>query len=98
MTETKIIVISFESLEDELAERLVNFIEDFDFFSFQDNLEIGESKEDVIGKVKEQLHDPDERTGIVEYLKDALIEDPDYESEINELLSMISEYEELEKD
>ncbi len=65
-----------------LAERLVDFMKEFDPYGYMDNLETGESEEDVISTVEHRLNEPEYVSGILSYLNDSLEdiddrEDPD---------------------
>ena len=53
-----------------LAERLVAFSKDFDFYSYSDNLEIGETEEDTIKSTEELLSSPGAVNDILNELKD----------------------------
>ncbi len=65
--------------ESDLAERLVDFMKDYDHYNYQDNLEIGQTDVDVIETVRENLNDSEYVSGIIEYLNNS-IEDTDRES------------------
>ena len=48
-----------EDKENDLAGRLADFIEDVDPYGYQDALEIGETKEDAIRKIRDDLGNPE---------------------------------------
>lgn len=58
-----------------LASRLVSFYKDFDFYDFTDKMEIGQSEEDVITDMEQQLDSPKSTTGILERLREIYQED-----------------------
>ena len=72
-----------ESIKDpfhDLAERLLHFYQEFDPYDYRDNLELGETDEDALVKLEQQLHDIDQRQGIIETLQSYLDEtDPEEE-------------------
>lgn len=53
-----------------LAERLVAFAKDTDFYDYADNLEIGETDEDAIRIMSEHLNDKTFCEGVISYLSD----------------------------
>ncbi|MBO5494529.1 MAG: DEAD/DEAH box helicase family protein [Eubacterium sp.] len=53
-----------------LAERLVAFAKDTDFYDYADNLEIGETDEDAVAKMAEHIKDKSNCEGIISYLSD----------------------------
>ena len=84
-----------------LAERLVAFAKDTDFYDYADNLEIGETDEDAIRIMSEQLNDKTFCEGVISYLSDYAAErsidaheaqqtfdTPDY-SRVEEIQSLI---------
>ncbi len=52
-----------------LAERLVDFYRDFDFYGFRDTLEIGESEEDAASKLAADLQNPKSIDSVIAQLK-----------------------------
>lgn len=84
-----------------LAERLVAFAKDTDFYDYADNLEIGETDEDAVAKMAEHIKDKSNCEGIISYLSDYAAErsidaheaqqtfdTPDY-SRVEEIQSLI---------
>ncbi len=84
-----------------LAERLVAFAKDNDFYDFADNLEIGETDEDAVSKMAKHIKDKSNCEGIISYLSDYAAEKsidaheaqqtfdtPDY-SRVEEIQSLI---------
>lgn len=59
-----------DKLDKTLAERLVAFSKDFDFYSYSDNLEIGETEEVTIKSTEELLSSPGAVNDILNELKD----------------------------
>lgn len=53
-----------------LAERLVAFAKNTDFYDYADNLEIGETDEDAVAKMAEHIKDKSNCEGIISYLSD----------------------------
>lgn len=50
------------------ANKIVSFMKDFDFYDFQDNMEVGESDEDMTEQVMELLTSEEGISSILEYL------------------------------
>ena len=64
----------------DLAEQLLHFYQEFDPYDYRDNLELGETDEDAMAKLEQQLHDTDQRQGIIDTLQSYLDEtDPEEE-------------------
>ena len=77
-----------EPVQKSLAERLVDFIRDYDFYGYQDSLEIGETDEDAALKVEADLSSETAVNGMItaltEFLEEA--EDPGEAKQITQLL------------
>lgn len=65
-------VIPFENEEKQetLSQRLVNFIKDYDFYDYQDNLEIGETDEDMEAKIEKDLQNREFCETLISFLTD----------------------------
>ena len=79
----------------DLAARLVDFAKDYDFYEYQDNLEVGESDEDVIRKTQEKLSDSETLQGIIDYLENIYPEDlnDDQKVQVEEFLTELKKIE-----
>ena len=53
----------------DLATRLTLFMKDYDYFGYQDNVEVNETDEEVIENTRDLLQSPDEVSNILDYLK-----------------------------
>ncbi|MDD2301389.1 MAG: hypothetical protein PHG30_02390, partial [Eubacteriales bacterium] len=62
---------------DTLAGRLCDFYKDLDFYDYRDSQEIGETDEDVIARLEQQISDPATRSLIVNELRGILAEESD---------------------
>ena len=81
-------VVNTEEVDIErLAERLRSFYETFDLYGYRDNMEAGESDEDVQKKIYEQLLNPEQAEGFY----DSLI------GIVEEMASDDEQYEELQR-
>ncbi len=58
-----------EEQEDSLAKRLNDFIKGYDLQGYEANLENGETEEDVIRDIDNQIHNPSELRGFIEYIQ-----------------------------
>ncbi len=58
-----------EEQEDSLAKRLNDFIKEYDLQGYEANLENGETEEDVIRDIDNQIHNPSELRGFIEYIQ-----------------------------
>lgn len=58
-----------EKQEDSLAKRLNDFIKEYDLQGYEANLENGETEEDVIRDIDNQIHNPSELRGFIEYIQ-----------------------------
>ncbi|MDD4386544.1 MAG: SNF2-related protein [Clostridia bacterium] len=76
-----------------LAERLNDFLKEFDYYEYLDNVEIQESELDTIEKLEEQLENPEQLKGIIKYLRDIYSETENEDKEI--VFNLILELEEL---
>ena len=74
------------NVEKTLAERLVDFYKDFDFYGFRDTLEIGESEEDAASKLAADLQSPKSIDSIIAQLKNIVEEAETDDKEIAEQL------------
>ena len=66
-----------ENLKDEktsLSSRLVQFAKDYDFYDYQDNLEIGETDEDTEAKMQENLQEKSFCESLISFLTDRIAE------------------------
>lgn len=61
--------IFIEEQEDSLAKRLNDFIKEYDLQGYEANLENGETEEDVIRDIDNQIHNPSELRGFIEYIQ-----------------------------
>ena len=79
----------------DLAARLVDFAKDYDFYEYQDNLEVDESDEDVIRKTQEKLSDSETLQGIIDYLENLYPEDlnDDQKVQVEEFLTELKKIE-----
>ncbi len=69
-----------------LAERLVDFYRDFDFYGFRDTLEIGESEEDAASKLAADLQNPKSIDSVIAQLKSIVEESETDDKNIAEQL------------
>lgn len=58
-----------------MAVRLVEHLKNTDFYDYQDNLEIGETDEDAIAKISEQIKDKFFCDGVVAYMTDHIADE-----------------------
>ena len=65
----------------DLAERLLHFYQEYDPYDYRDNMELGETDEDALANLEQQLHDPDQCRGILDTLQ-SYLDDTDPEEEI----------------
>ena len=82
-----------EKVERSLAERLVDFYKDYDFYDYMDKLEIGDTDEDAIKSMEQSLSDPQKTSALLEVLNLMTTEgelDEDQEAEIKELIDDVS--------
>ena len=65
-------VIPFENEEQQetLSQRLVGFIKDYDFYDYKDNLEIGETDEDMEAKIEKDLQNREFCETLISFLTD----------------------------
>ena len=52
----------------DLATRLTLFMKDYDYFGYQDNVEVNETDEEVIENTRDLLQSPDDVSSILDYL------------------------------
>lgn len=78
-----------ETKEKPLAEELVDFLKDYDYYEYADTLEVGETDEDAIARMEKDLTSIESIEGIKEYLKSAEDESPEQSEKIKELLSRL---------
>lgn len=76
-----------------LAERLVKFKKDYDYYGYADTLEVGETDEDAIAKMEKQLFDYPKVYGIIVELKNFYEkeDDPNLQEEIQSLLAELQD-------
>lgn len=74
-----------------LAEKLVNFYENFDFYGFKDTLEIGETKEDAAKKIAADLQDSKLIDLIIEELEGIISEGITDENDVKVAKEIIEE-------
>ncbi|OUP77052.1 hypothetical protein B5F08_09405 [Anaeromassilibacillus sp. An172] len=60
--------------EKTLAQRLVDLYKDYDFYDYQDNLELGETDEDAVSKMAEHIKDKQSCEDIISYMTDYIAE------------------------
>ena len=65
----------------DLAAGLLRFYQEYDPYDYRDNMELGETDEDALASLEQQLHDPDLRRGILDTLQ-SFLDDTDPEEEI----------------
>ena len=87
-------ILKTSSEKESLASRLVGYMKEFDPFGYADTLEIGETDEDAIKNIDEQLTDNTRRKFFAEDLR-LFLDDMDPESEKTTELELLIE--ELEK-
>ena len=83
-----------KSREEILAEKLNSFSRNYDTYGYRDNMENGQTQEEVIAQIKEQLLSPQNVTGIYDFLITANAEmetDDELYGELQELLQEIVE-------
>ena len=74
-----------------LAEKLVDFYENFDFYGFRDTLEIGETKEDAAKKISFDLQNSSTIDSIIEELENIISEGIADEHDIKVANQLIAE-------
>ena len=60
--------------EKSLAQRLVALYKDYDFYDYQNNLELGETDEDAVSKMAEHIKDKQSCEDIISYMTDYIAE------------------------
>ena len=73
-----------------LAAGLLRFYQEYDPYDYRDNMELGETDEDALASLEQQLHDPDLRRGILDTLQ-SFLDDTDPEEEIATDLELFME-------
>lgn len=86
--------------EKDLATRVTLFMKDYDFYEYKDNLEINETDEDAIVKVRELLADKDSAKGIIDYFESIDVEDLEQEDfiEYRAILNELYQIEPTQRD
>lgn len=74
----------------DLAAGLLRFYQEYDPYDYRDNMELGETDEDALASLEQQLHDPDLRKGILDTLQ-SFLDDTDPEEEIAADLELFME-------
>ena len=74
----------------DLATRLLRFYQEYDPYDYRDNMKLGETDEDDLASLEQQLHDPDLRRGILDTLQ-SFLDDTDPEEEIATDLELFRE-------
>ena len=88
-------VILSPYLNKSLAARLVDFYKDYDFYDYQDSLEVGDTDEDAIKRMDIELNNPEAVASLLEKLKE-ISQDADLSSEQKEELNfLIAELEKM---
>ena len=88
-------VILSPYLNKSLAARLVDFYKDYDFYDYQDSLEVGDTDEDAIKRMDIELNNPEAVASLLEKLKE-ISQDVDLSSEQKEELNfLIAELEKM---
>lgn len=80
--------------EMELADRLTEFMQNFDFYEFQDNMELDETYEDAVEKTRQLLDDPKGVEGVLTFLNSIDNEELD-DAQINEYQALVKEVQNL---
>ena len=71
----------------DLAARLVDFVKDYDFYGYQDGMEIGETDEDKIEQTRIDLMTAEGIQQALEFLREVDLEDnPDYAEDVTEFI------------
>ena len=81
-------VILSPYLNKPLAARLVDFYKDYDFYDYQDSLEVGDTDEDAIKRMDIELNNPEAVASLLEKLKE-ISQDADLSSEQKEELNFL---------
>lgn len=78
-------------MENTLAKDLVDFIKDYDYYGYVDSLEIGETDEDAIRRMQEDLLTDESVQGIRESLNQFLEDedDPELQNQIKDLIARL---------
>lgn len=53
----------------DIAIELLYFYQEYDPYGYRDNMELGDTDEDALANLEQQLHDPDQRRGILDTLQ-----------------------------
>ena len=79
----------------DLATRLTMFMKDYDFYDYQDSMEIGETDVDMFEKVRDILRNPDEVSKVLDTLDEIDREDltPEQQDELRALMIELQNYE-----
>lgn len=83
-----------QSREEVLAGRLNAFYQSYDWYEYQDTIEAGETQEDVLGQLQEQLADPQSVQEIYSYLisvREGMDTEDENYSEVSELIAGITD-------
>lgn len=82
-----------QSREEVLAGRLNAFYQSYDWYEYQDTIEVGETQEDVLRQLQEQLADPQSVQEIYSYLisiREGMDKEDENYSEVSELIAGIA--------
>ena len=79
-----------EKVERSLAERLVDFYKDYDFYDYMDKLEIGDTDEDAIKSMENSLGDPQKTSALLEVLNLMISEGELDEEQTSEIIGLIA--------
>lgn len=74
-----------------LAERLVDFCKDFDFYNYMDSLEVGQTLEDAIGQMETELRSPEAVSSLLTQLKDLSVDEDLTPDQRREVICLIKE-------
>ena len=74
----------------DFAARLLHFYQEYDPYDYRDNMELGETDEDALANLEQQLHNPDLRRGILDTLQ-SYLDNTDPEEEIAAELELFME-------
>ena len=78
-----------ESYHD-LAVELLHFYQEYDPYGYRDSMELGETDADALVRLEQQLHDPEQRQGILDTLQ-SYLDETDPEEEIAADLELFME-------
>lgn len=73
-----------------LAAELLRFYQEYDPYDYRDNMELGETDADALANLEQQLHNPEQRKGILDTLR-TYLDDTDPEDELAVELELFME-------